>query len=254
METIHTYIINLERDIPKRDMMISQLHNYCYLDVEFIKGIDGSTLSDTEKDTLSTQKFRQQYYYTPAALGCALSHISIYNKMQLNNVDYALVLEDDAILFHDLSIINDLISILKENQPVVILLTPYFRYKYNEYIKIGHNESKLFNKIRDAMMTSGYLININAARLLNDKLFPVNYLADNWNAFQKMGLKLYGVVPHLVSFPNSTGEIGDSFKLKAKQNLKIRIRIIFGKLKYFLLLCYYKILGYYSSKKLWEHT
>ncbi len=245
-----TFVINLERDIPKRIRMEAQLKEYPELHVEFIKGVEGSTLSEAEKAAVSTTHFRTQIQFTPAALGCSLSHISIYRKIEKRSIPYALILEDDAILSKQIDVIKDLVPLLQTDCPIVILLTPCFRYKKQQYQTMG-NDIKLCFKVRDAMMTSGYLINNSAATLLVKRLIPVNYLADEWGTFRKMGVNLYGIVPHVISFPNNLGTIGNAFKDKIKRNPLLFLRILAGKCKAKLYLVFYMLTNYEESKKLW---
>ncbi|HEP0308093.1 TPA: glycosyltransferase family 25 protein, partial [Providencia rettgeri] len=101
------FIINLKESSERRMKMQAQLDK-TKLKYEFINAVNGKNLSDTE-----LKKATHDYpncMLTKGEIGCALSHLSIYKKMANENIEQALVLEDDAILPHN---IEDIISQIK---------------------------------------------------------------------------------------------------------------------------------------------
>lgn len=248
---IKTFVVNMEKDTEKRARIEEQLASHPMLDYEIIKAVEGRKLSTDELAQQCDWDYFVKKYgkgATLPAIGCSLSHYSIYKRIADDCLDFALVLEDDALLCKDLeAIIFNLISILNNTEPTVTLLTPEFTYYKNNFTaKI--NDYKVY-KLWTGVMTSGYLINNRGAKLLKDKLFPVRFVADDFVEFHKMGLKIYGVVPHLVSFPKGLGEIGKS--VWNQYSFLTKLKRPLGKLK--LKLHYYKLRkkGYYISKKMW---
>lgn len=249
-EKIKTFVVNMERDTIKRSQITSQLSLYPFLDAVIVKAVDGRLLSEHEVAQLSTLGFRRRYYGTRAALGCALSHYSIYQALVREKIRWAFVLEDDAILSPHIDIIKNCVDLLSTDQPIVILLTPEFKYRQNK-ARVLQGNFKVTRAV-DAMMTSGYLINLEAAALLCRLVFPVNRVADDWTFFCKKGLSLYGIVPHLVSYPNSFGEIGHAHQNKlSHRHPLMRLRACLGKGKAFFYNVYFKVLDYVPSEKQW---
>ena len=126
-------------------------------------------------------------------------------------IPYALILEDDAYLCEEFrKAAYPLLPLLEGREPMAILLTPGFIYRPGSGASYGAGEAQQLYPVRRGHMTSGYLINRAGARLLAERLKPVRYLADDWEEFVRMGLQLYGIVPHLISYPDEPGEIGRS--------------------------------------------
>lgn len=247
-----TYIINMAKDTAKRAAIEAQLKKYPELDYEIFPAVEGMKLSDEELIEYGYDAFFNKYvsFGTLPAFGCSISHYLLYKKIAADNLDFALILEDDAILSQQL---KKKLPSIKEyinsfECPVIVLLTPDFLYKKKEKTTIDNAIS--ITKVRQGYMTSGYIINREAALLLSTKLFPIKYLADEWGEFIKMGLNLYGTIPHLISYPDGLGEIGKSQHHK-KENWLLRVRHIAGQLKWRLQYALRYINGYRKSKRKW---
>lgn len=249
-----TYIINMEKDVRKRALIEQQLSGQTGLEVTFFKAVEGRRLSQDELNRWVDQEtFQKRYrsFATLPAIGCALSHCNLYKQIVENNDTYALILEDDALLSANVAAkIKRFESRLLVNKPIAILLTPEFVYDPQEQIaNLGDLNLYLLD---GGTMTSGYLINQAGAALLKEKLMPVSYLADVWNEFIKMGLTVYGVVPHLISYPEGLGEIGRSQHDLSKKNGLKKIRHylagIKGRIWFFL---FVRMKGLRVSSKNW---
>jgi FkbM family methyltransferase len=95
-------IINLKRREDRKNSMIEQFEreNIKNSEYEFIEAVDGAELQETEeiKELFDGNNFN----YKKSVVGCALSHLQIYNSLinDANN-DYYVVLEDDVELSND---------------------------------------------------------------------------------------------------------------------------------------------------------
>lgn len=249
-----TYVINMEKDVQKRALIESQLAKQKELEVIFFKAIEGRKLTKEELESqVDMKNFRERYgdFATLPAIGCALSHWNIYKLIAEGEDEYALVLEDDALLSENMvQKIRLLENWLLTDTPVVILLTPEFVYGINN--KVALLEGFTLYRLMGGTMASGYVINKKAACLLKEKLFPVSFLADVWEEFIRMGLYLYGVVPHIVSYPEGLGEIGRSQQDKSKKGVFKKVRFYLGYLKgrLYLIFCVY-LKGLRISRKKW---
>lgn len=238
---ISTYVVNMEKDVSKKERMIEMLLNFPLLDVVFVKAVEGKKLSNEElKKCADIDEFKKRYSYqaTLPALGCSLSHLEIYKKL-CESTQPSLILEDDATLVKNFTEkIKPIYNWLSEqNTPVVVLLSPCF--SYNRYkVPMFTTGNSIVVNVKHGQMTSGYLINPAAARLLACKLQPVRYLADDWDVMKGWGLNLMGVVPNLTDCPTELGEIGlsqvnsdmvaDNWFQKLNSILSFRIRYILG--------------------------
>ena len=99
---IPIWIINLKRSKDRRQHMENLMNKY-NLKYEFIEGVDADQLSKEElKKYLSPIKplFKIGRFLTPGDVGCTLAHMKCWKKMQEENIEEAVVLEDD-IFFNE---------------------------------------------------------------------------------------------------------------------------------------------------------
>lgn len=90
------FIINLERDLKKKDHLTTLCEKYG-LDYEVIPAVDGKKIGDLFKyysAKKSIENIRREM--TAGEVGTALSHALVYKKIIENNLDFALVFEDDV--------------------------------------------------------------------------------------------------------------------------------------------------------------
>lgn len=250
---IRTYVVNMEKDADKRSRILSQMAEQEGLDCHLFKAVEGRRLSDEELgEMVDFDALRSRYgnKATLPAVGCSLSHIAIYEDIANGDADYALVLEDDALLSPNLSEkLSGLRPWLVRSEPTAILLTPEF--VYNEREGVMRKKDFSLYKIGNGFMTSGYVINKSGASLLSGSLRPVRYLADEWGSFVAMGLSLYGVVPHLVSYPEGLGEIGRSQLEEQRRPLLLRLKSKVGQFLFKTRMMLLAQKGIRMSRKRW---
>jgi glycosyl transferase, family 25 len=88
------YLINLDKSPDRLQYMKKQL-NKNNINFERFSAIDGSKL-DTEKLTRTNMLKTNKMMI--GAVGCSLSHINLWKKIQNSNHKYTLILEDDTII------------------------------------------------------------------------------------------------------------------------------------------------------------
>lgn len=248
-----TYVINMQKDIKKREEIERQLSPHPVLDYQIWSATEGRNLSMTQLEHFGYLEFSKKYdgFGTLPAFGCALSHYGIYKDIMESDEPYSLILEDDAVISPDLEhCLKSLKSFLDNlSDPAAILLTPDFFFNKNDVVYSDGRLTKLM-KVQYGYMTSGYIVNKQGAQLLSKKLFPIKYLADEWADFIKLGLKVYGQIPHLVSYSDTIGEIGSS-QLRNKENLLTKLRHVAGRIKGRILWYRMYIRGFRKSNKVW---
>ncbi|HBZ14402.1 MAG TPA: hypothetical protein DEO73_01405 [Pantoea sp.] len=185
------FIINLEKYAARKNHALNQCQNIG-LQAEVFNAIDGRLLSP--QDIKAQTHPELSAGLTESEIGCALSHQGVYQKMLSENIDVALVLEDD-VQFDDNSC--DIISYLVANipkHPTLYLLSDVRKYLRGGK-KISASEHKLVT-VSQAALAHAYIINLSAAKKLYDFMNPVWLEADRWTYLIECGVvDIKAVVP-----------------------------------------------------------
>lgn len=192
-----SFVINLKTSVERRKNVENMLKNEHLIDYEFIVAVDGREMSEEERKNIFDIEYAEKFYgrdIKPGEIGCALSHQKCYRRIMERNLPYALILEDDISIVENISNnIGYLEKYLNSDIPTVILLSGRFYYTKKEKIS---NSTRKIGKVIDAYLAHAYLINQNAAKLaIEDRPW---FMADNWKYFIKKGIKVYGLIPHVV--------------------------------------------------------
>ena len=157
-----TFIINLKHSCERRAKMESQLLKL-NIAHEFVEAVDGREMTEAERKNVTREV---NYAFLPGEVGCALSHQKIYKKIINENIEAALILEDDVVLSSDLREILNNIT-LSKTKPEIILLSRVNKY-YKKSIKNICGSYNL-HKTHQATTAHAYIINQKAAdRLLTN--------------------------------------------------------------------------------------
>lgn len=123
------FVISLKNS-PRRDIIAQRL-NGLKLNFKFIDGINGKTLSQDELNNIDYTFCPQRFARKPLTvgeIGCAMSHLSIYQMMCNEKIARAIILEDDAIVSHEFeAIVKD--SLKKVSKNVEILFYDHGKAK-----------------------------------------------------------------------------------------------------------------------------
>jgi GR25 family glycosyltransferase involved in LPS biosynthesis len=95
MDYTKAYVISMERDSDRRERFLARCRK-AGLTVEWFNAIDGRSvdIADRIRRGYLTKDFSLRM---PGSLGCLLSHIDLWEKIQKERIcDYALIFEDDA--------------------------------------------------------------------------------------------------------------------------------------------------------------
>lgn len=93
---IPTYYINLDQDKIKRERMESRLDK-AVIRYSRVPGVVAKYLPEYARSKLHRSDLMSKQ---PGALGCFLAHISALEKVVMDDVDVALILEDDAFFYY----------------------------------------------------------------------------------------------------------------------------------------------------------
>lgn len=213
-----TYIINLERSPERREHIVREAKKH-RLDYELIKAVDGKQLTDDEIERLCYTKTELADERMPRELsrpifGCALSHLSVYRKIVADDVDVALVLEDDAVLPDDFP---QLLESIRQNIGKSEVVTLCYWTLPQSDMKLSRQNAvrlsgkyKLMYPIKLTLGAGSYVITRDAARTLSEIILPVRVEADHWWYFYDHGgfesFRCVYPMPSYVSFAQTTNQ------------------------------------------------
>ena len=121
------FCINLERSIERREKMQKQFKKI-KAPAQFIKAFDGN---DITQNLLDRVGYKNQI--TKNELGCFLSHLYLYEKIIAENIDMAIICEDDCNFKISYENIKKRLSLMPKDADICYLrsISPY--RKVNKY-------------------------------------------------------------------------------------------------------------------------
>jgi len=193
------FVVNLATATQRREAMQALLAQH-QVTATWLDAVDGRLIPDAEL----AQHFdaeRAELEYGPMVrgeIGTSLSHVNIYRQMVEQNIQYAVVLEDDVELAHDFCwVLSQLPNAVPSEEPAMVQLTYVERAYTKSAQKLGKH--RLMRPHGGVWLTSGYFITLAAAQNLLNALYPVWTVADHWRNFEAKGLlTLYALTPNVV--------------------------------------------------------
>jgi GR25 family glycosyltransferase involved in LPS biosynthesis len=192
IENTDIFVINLEKDNDRWNYYKNL--NIPSIKINRFNGIYGKDLDRNnliKSGVLSTTNVLKD-----GQLGCALSHMNLWNYSLKYKNKYLLVLEDDVILEKDIyNKINNLENYLPENWDVIFLGgCNVYGKKYNEKFIIPTKYDKLYNLCLHAM-----LINKKSIPKLNSIMKPIMVPIDNQIRDNYKSLNVFYANPNLIN-------------------------------------------------------
>jgi len=220
MKNFKVYIINLKKDKNRKKNILNELKKQNLKNYKFISAVNGNKLKKKEINSLIS---KEKNFINPintnmskSEIGCSLSHIKIYKEIVKSDIDYALILEDDAFFLNKFTKnLKKFISINFKYKKQIILLS-----ELREFYKIPIDKEKDYEivDVTNAYFTHSYFINNEAARSLLHFNFPVKTVADNFIIFKiYCGIKITGLNPYLLSQDKKKFESSIKFTSNLKQ-------------------------------------
>jgi len=213
---IPIFIVNLKKDIVKRESMEQQCRTLS-LHCRFINAVDGAIL----EEDLILQKYspiKAQVHIgrelSKGEIGCAFSHLSIYRQMIEENIDKAVVFEDDIKIQPVFLKILEQIDILPKNWECILF--GYHRggidgkeatasLKWRKELVAHH---KLVRLGMLGYGTYAYIINLKGAKKILQKsetlIMPIDHYTGNDSI-----VNLYAISPPCVRIPEEYMHVSD---------------------------------------------
>ena len=227
---IPIFVINLERNRQRREFALQKLADLG-LKGEIFPAVDGKTLDLNElkskavyDDAVAHDKFSRSL--SRGEIGCSLSHLRLYKKIVDEDIDTALILEDDAMFVDDVrKQLTGLLGRLPSDSDLVQLI-----YECKDHSPIAPGLVRFHSRSCMPVASAGYLIRKSGARKMLAEGYPVRYPADSFiGRSPRWGTMVYGASPKLVRINNIfPSEIYQGRTLKSR--LGNRVKAVFVRL------------------------
>ncbi len=163
----HCFVITLEHSEDRREAISSRLDEL-KIPFEFHPGVDGRKIDLLQHPGYSRWKRRMFFGrdLSQGEFGCILAHKSIYERIAAENIEVALILEDDAILGDELpGVVNALLQL--QNWDIVRFLGRKKNYRASRIIApLPGTQNHLARPHGMPGGAYGYVINNHGAKRL----------------------------------------------------------------------------------------
>jgi glycosyl transferase family 25 len=225
---VKTYIINLERDEIRRQAVLQQCKSQGLGDIEMLPAVDGAALSTSRIEKAYSSRGARIYIgreLCRAEIGCALSHMEVYQRVIRDEVSLALVLEDDIQFEPNLKQVIDAIATGGQPDNWEVLLLGHHSLSSRKMIT-SHNiwsglklvgKHKFFRPSEIAAGAYGYLVNQRGAKRLLVEMQQFSKPVDRYTGSDRH-INVYVLKPNVISIDNHLNDF--------HHNMEDRIRMI----------------------------
>lgn len=176
----------------RRSHIIKEFQKF-NIEFEFIDAVNGKLLKlDSDPLIDYSAVLKHPKWLTPGMVGCSLSHIKCYQKIIDENLDFALILEDDVCLNFDIADIAKNITKFMSPDEVTLFFYQCWEEIFlskKDAIPISLNTSffRTSGKLK-LISTGGYMIGNSACKKMIENLLPVHIAPDPWKYFCERGI------------------------------------------------------------------
>ena len=199
-QNIPILVVNLTRSKERRVYMQEQLDAFG-VRYEFYPAVDGNALTPQQRACYSEEKSvrHTKRSLTNGEIGCALSHLQIYEKMVAEDIAELLILEDDAVIKKDFfSIIFQRAQWVPANWKMLHFSTEDIRLNtFPCYFIDTQKRYRLYRYIDTFFLTHCYLVTQKCAKWLIKMGYPIHLTADDLIGRSHNSLHCYTIVPGL---------------------------------------------------------
>jgi len=213
---IPVYCINLESR-PQRYLRFLEQEGIQGLTIERVVAVDGSRLQISKNSKISLQTQYNIMYHTrrshgeintPGAIGCSLSHYSIWEKFLHTDQPYCLVLEDDASIPKGFA---ESIAKYSNDLDQLHSIFDIWSLSYRLYDKRIHSLTPSWNSPVYFWGTSSYILSRHGATQLMKDFFPIESHLDKYMCL-KNSLGSLKIIVHSI-FKTNTLNYGSDIQL-----------------------------------------
>jgi glycosyl transferase, family 25 len=187
---VRAYVINLARSLDRRAHITAELEK-TGLDYEIVTGVDGHDL-DLHDPTTVDPSFLTRIVCPAGSAGAALSHQRVYRKIIADELNEALVLEDDAVLPADLGSLADAVADQLTGAEVALLsVDSPDPFKMSLEGSMHLPSARLLAlpiDINQPRSAGAYIITREACERMIKCMLPIQVQADTWWFFYREGV------------------------------------------------------------------
>ncbi|MBA6390354.1 glycosyltransferase family 25 protein [Colwellia sp. BRX10-3] len=192
------YVINLDCAQERMLSMDEQLSRN-EINYERIPAVKGNNLTKTEINIEYSAILNRKYFRADLSLGeigCYISHKNVWRKMVAENIEFAVILEDDMIIEKNFIELLSLTDTLKKYD--LIKLADNRNHKPKQISSLDQR-FELINFTKIPNCATGYTLNLAGAKKLlsRDKFYrPVDI---DMQFCQELDLSVFGLRPYPIS-------------------------------------------------------
>ncbi|XXQ68802.1 glycosyltransferase family 25 protein [Neisseriaceae bacterium B1] len=207
--SLRIFVISLPNS-PRRPIITKRLAAL-NLQFQFFDGVYGKSLTQEELDKVDYDFFKyympeKQKEFTLGEIGCAMSHIKVYEHIVQNNIEKAIIFEDDVLLSNYFpTILDNVLKKMAKDTEILffdhgkVKLDYLYRRKLPERFLLRRYKAPSKKSKRFIVMASAYLLTLAGAKRLLEYAYPIRMPADYLTGLlQLTGIRAYGVEPHCV--------------------------------------------------------
>jgi glycosyl transferase family 25 len=174
MNTINkVFVINLDKDFDRLNNVYKQFKEYDIRNYERFAGIYGNNLTNDELNNNTT--IIGKYIASKNMIGCGISHIKLWEKIVNDNIEKALILEDDFIFKeYFLNRFNKIIADAPIEYDMIYLTSNVI---HNKYLKLYDINDNYYKQIFLAQAL-GYIITLKGAKKILNDINKISYHID----------------------------------------------------------------------------
>ena len=210
------FVISLKDSKDRRKEMESQMKSLG-LAFEFFDAIDGRQGLPNKYESMVDRKLAKKRIgadISDSEIACALSHALVYKKIIDENIDNAIILEDDCILGDDFA--EMVKNKLCENSG------KGFIYLYHLHARAIYGSKGIFYKeynsvklAKVAKSTVAYYLTLKIAKELYKDSVPISYFAD-WS-LDLVGLfNVVAIMPRIIQHPKLENSVLEKDRVFSK--------------------------------------
>ena len=206
---IPIFIINLKQDVDKKEHMKSLCSKYklnCnFIEAVYGKDLDDQAIANVYDENEALRVFKRSL--TKGEIGCALSHLSIYQKIVDQNIEKAIIFEDDIEIYDGFFDVIESIEKFPNDWELVLL--GYHQKIIRKYFCCQLSLKDKYRLVRLSDIHTGahaYLINFRGAKRLLSEAIILNQPIDHYTGDSKF-VNLYGCSPRVVNVHNILSKV-----------------------------------------------
>lgn len=179
------FVINLASATERKASIVSQLERL-KLKYQLIDAVNGSSLPNDSNLIDWNWANANAYWVSKGALGCGLSHLNAYKMTVEQNLDFALILEDDSLLDKCLpEFLNKIGDYLRDG---TILLVYYASrseciLSRKDAVQMGNYSLLKAENPYDLISANAYILTKQTCEKLIEYHTPLKSTSDRWGVF-----------------------------------------------------------------------